>query len=837
MKNIKRGITIALIAAMVLALAAGLGGCGKQSGQASASAAPTGDVYVPEYITVKNTFTNGINNVCYAGDKFYVSTSEVVGDSTPAGVTPDYEGQYSVYGMAVYKVGMDGSCEKFNYTPSAVPEGQQGNVNMQNMTASADGTLYMLEDVYTYTNNAPDGMTQDDPNYWNYYQSSDVYRLRAINPDGSDLATIDLSSLNTSSGAADNGNGNNAYPNGFTVDKDGNIYLLTNGNTNTLYVFDKTGKQLYTIDCGQNPPQSITTLKDGRIACLAYVTSDDKTSGAYQLQVVDTAAKAFGGDSIKLPPSVYSIIPGGGDYDFYYNNGSNFFGYKIDGEKNDKLFNWINCDVDSDSMSGVVVMDDGRVAGFSSSYGGAVYDGMAAATTAASAATGSDVTQQYTCELVILTKKPASSVPQKTHITLATQSLDYSVRGSIISFNKSSDKYHIDVEDYSEYNTDTDSTAGMKKLTTEILAGNMPDILDLNGMPEEQLAEKKLLEDLYPYIDSDADMKREDFFPNLIKALEVDGKLYTTCNGFSIFTAIGAKSVVGDTPGWTVDEFNAALAKMPEGCTAFDQYVTRDDILTYSLGLDMDSFVNWSTGECTFDSDAFVKLLEFAKSFPSTFDWEHYQWTDADNPQTRIANGQQMLYMTSLSDFQSFQMYKALFGGDITCIGFPTAYGNGNMFTVSGGYAISASSQNKDAAWSFIRQFMLPAFQTGNYAYQFPSNMNAFNQKLKTAMTPEYQKDENGNYVLDANGNKIEVSQGGWSWGNSDTIEIHALTQDEADQITALINSTTKIMNTDQSINSIVKEEAAPYFADQKSAEEIAKLVQSKVSIYVNEQR
>ncbi len=31
-------------------------------------------------------------------------------------------------------------------------------------------------------------------------------------------------------------------------------------------------------------------------------------------------------------------------------------------------------------------------------------------------------------------------------------------------------------------------------------------------------------------------------------------------------------------------------------------------------------------------------------------------------------------------------------------------------------------------------------------------------------MTPEYQKDENGNYVLDENGNKIEVSRGSVGW-------------------------------------------------------------------------
>ena len=44
-------------------------------------------------------------------------------------------------------------------------------------------------------------------------------------------------------------------------------------------------------------------------------------------------------------------------------------------------------------------------------------------------------------------------------------------------------------------------------------------------------------------------------------------------------------------------------------------------------------------------------------------------------------------------------------------------------------------------------------------------------------------------------------------------------------------------MNYDMSIADIVTEQAAAYFSGQKSAEEVAKLIQSKANIYINEQR
>ena len=52
-----------------------------------------------------------------------------------------------------------------------------------------------------------------------------------------------------------------------------------------------------------------------------------------------------------------------------------------------------------------------------------------------------------------------------------------------------------------------------------------------------------------------------------------------------------------------------------------------------------------------------------------------------------------------------------------------------------------------------------------------------------------------------------------------------------------VIASATKMMDYDMSIINIVKEEAAAYFAGQKTAQEVCKLIQSKANIYINEQK
>ncbi len=69
--------------------------------------------------------------------------------------------------------------------------------------------------------------------------------------------------------------------------------------------------------------------------------------------------------------------------------------------------------------------------------------------------------------------------------------------------------------------------------------------------------------------------------------MEVNGGLYQITSSFNVATLIGATSVVGDKPGWTYQDLQAALATMPEGCQALDMYTTRGDLLQTLLCTDL----------------------------------------------------------------------------------------------------------------------------------------------------------------------------------------------------------------------------------------------------------
>jgi hypothetical protein len=140
-------------------------------------------------------------------------------------------------------------------------------------------------------------------------------------------------------------------------------------------------------------------------------------------------------------------------------------------------------------------------------------------------------------------------------------------------------------------------------MNTEIIAGsNVPDILDVSQLPVGQYVSRGFLEDLYSYIDSDAELSRDSFVPSVLKALEINGGLYQATPGFGVFTVIGRSDVVGENMGWTLDEMMECLAEHPEGTELFQQGLTQSDMLEYICYMYMNDFVDWQNGTCSFDS-------------------------------------------------------------------------------------------------------------------------------------------------------------------------------------------------------------------------------------------
>ena len=808
-KNFKSLIASIVAVVMIFSLAA----CGKSGGQSGTpgSSGKSGSkpgkdsapefVYVSSFREVGSVENQAVGAACFTDTGFYTTPSEVVGQREPyEGEEEMYEGQFNINEERLYFVSYDGQRTKLeNYEPFSftAEDGHDGYGEMNKLACDRDGNLAAIYHTWESWFDAPEGMSEDDPDYWNYYKYEENWFVRTMDPTGRTLNTTKIEI-----------NANDWFwPNSMAY-TDGKVLLACSDG---LRIFNADGSPAAKISM-DGYVQSVLTLSDGT-PCIVY--SDNMTYET-RLGAIDLSNGRIK-QTWNCPSNSYGFLSGGGDYDLYYQSGINIYGYKLDTESGEKLFDWLNVDVIQDNLGGYTVRQDGSIFAVTNAW--------------------DSNWENVTTEFVTIEKKSFSDVPQKEELTLACQWPDSNLQEAVVRFNRNSN-VRINVVDYSQYNNEDDWNAGMTKLTTEIMAGTMPDILALSGLPYQQMAARGLLEDLYPYMEKDKEIDRDDFLPNVLRALEVGGKLYSTVTNFTVVTLAGASSVVGDEPGWSFDDLQAALRSMPDGCTVLDQYTTSGDILRAELTIDADYYIDWETGKVNFDSKEFVDLLNFSKLFPNSYDWNTYEWDPNDTTANRIAEGKQMLMQMYIGSFEDLVSNEAQFGGKMTYIGYPTVSGVGSYLNLTSGYGISSSCSDKEAAWQFLRGFMTEKALEGRYYWGFPANRNLLEKKLQEAMTVEYEKDAKGNYRLDDNGERIPVAKGGfWAEGMDEPTMFYALTQEQADKVMAVINSTDKLYMENTAVLDIIFEQLDAFLSGQKSAEEVAKLVQGKMSIYVNEQR
>lgn len=771
-----------------------------------------------------------VNQICAAGTTLYLTASMQGEEIT--NTDPDTGETWSYYNSRLGVLTIDpdtGICtELSNLQLPEVPEGAEGSVNCYNMIGSDDGTLWMLVNVYATQYELPDDFDPNTDSKWNY-PSTDINGsyLMHIAADGSTIASLDLSDTNNE----DNEDGMSGNLSSFAVDAAGNLYV---SDYNNIYVLDAEGNVQFKLD-GSQYNGSLYRLNAQQVGVMWYNYTDDVNAadenGQYFVPI-DLETKDWG-EKVKLPSNVGSILPGDDAYDFYYTYNNNIYGYAAKTDTKDKLVDWLACDVDTNNMSGYAMLSDSRVAALMQDWN----------------------TDPTTYQLIVLHRVDASEIKEKKVLTLACMYLDWNLRSMIVEYNKTNDEYRINVVDYSEYATDDDYNAGVTKLTTEIISGSVPDIFLTSNLPIDKYAAKGVIADLNTFMDGGNGLSRDYFVPQVMSALEKDGKLYELPTSFSVQTAYALSSIASRYETWNVAAVQDAMTQLQEGATVFSNGWTKNTALSNCLSRNLSAFVDWTTGKCEFDSEAFQQLLAFCNSFPAeTSDGDgaiayassaDIAVDDAmwDSDATRITNGKQLMSTIGMYSFDSYIWNVYAIRDKITFTGYPTEDGSGSSFELQMPMAISSVTKYPDAAWDFVCSIIkkMNTIDENNYYYGFPISQAAFDAEMTDIMTEQYQLDENGEQVdWDGDGEPDKAIRGSYeTMENGETVykDVYALTQEDIDQILGVINSTRSVYDYDQEILDIITDEVAAYFAGDKDVQTTANMIQSRVNLYVQEQR
>ena len=444
--------------------------------------------------------------------------------------------------------------------------------------------------------------------------------------------------------------------------------------------------------------------------------------------------------------------------------------------------------------------------------------------------------------LHLLSPADAAGLKPRKELVFGTISLSGEDRARINRFNSESGEYHITVEDYAVYQSDTgyiDWNASRTRMATMISAGAIPDILDMDGLPLRRFGSRGFLEDLWPWIDGDPELGREKLMTRPLEEASQDGRLYILGEAFGIHTLVGPADMVGDRMGWSYEDFLAVREAMPPEFVMLETGgADRTGMLQSLLWEEEDVFLDWEAGICRFDSEEFRELLEFCCQLPEEDSWR----SDAG-----MLEGNAVAMRAHVFSFDGMfdgaAMYKGMCGGDMAYIGYPTASGRpGASFRLSQKLAMTTACREKEGAWSFLRTLLLPEEHTVNYESLtdkavFYINKAAFRNMTEQAMTPAYAVDEEGNYRLSQDGGRIEKPKRSFSINHvRNPCEIYAFTEEDYEQWMALYEAASGLNDFDSALADIITETAGACFAGDKTLDETVELIQNRASLYISEQ-
>ncbi len=793
------------IGAALLALCLLLTACGeKQSDSGPANTSGTG-VYTSDIVPLDLPLTELTASGAAGGSLYLAGPEEEAPEEDGLEDEVVSSGSFSFSGSSdgddvTFYSGMAGRAALYRLdasTGEAVKlEGYapESGVSVGSIVPCGDGTLWVLEQT-----DSREGATLDDiegggVSFGLSGASVSDQVWRRLSADGSqELERVDLAGLAQALDAE--------TVTDTRMDTAGRLYAASGS---TVTVLDSGFTALFACKCPE-AVERLVTLADGGVGAVAG------GGEGWTLYPIDPETQNLGA-GCPLSGSARDFYAGDEAHPFLYRSGDSLYRWSRDAAASEKLLSWSGAGVDCGQVNALTFQEDGQGA--------------------ALLRDGSEWPVTYSLARLI----PAGEevLAGRTVLTLATMGMSSGTRTRVLEFNRTNSQYYIEVIDYSEYNTADNASAGITKLNTEILAGNMPDLLDVSeGISLRRYAARGMLEDLWPFIESDPSLGRAGVMERVLEADEINGKLCRVFPRFAIETAAGSPSIVGNRMGWTLEDLKTALAKLPEGSGVIGDNETRSSILETMFADSLDSFVDWEAGTASFDSQDFQAILEFCNTFPA----QAQETGDQGDAYTRVMEGSQLLLPVYLSDLASPQIYRAIFGGEAAFVGYPNEAGSGVSFSVDGGIAMSSACKDKDGAWSFLRQALLPSEnQFMVNTIDFAVNRADFEREAQESMEIKYLKDENDNLITGPDGEPMTEGMS-FLYTGSQLIQLKPASQEDYQQVMDLYGAADSVTGRDEDIWAIVQECAGAYFAGDQTAEGAAKAIQNRVSLYINEQK
>lgn len=370
-----------------------------------------------------------------------------------------------------------------------------------------------------------------------------------------------------------------------------------------------------------------------------------------------------------------------------------------------------------------------------------------------------------------------------------------SIRTAINAFNRENKNYYITIRDYN---------GNLERMHADMAAGNGPDIIDMMYSEYyESYVKNGYLEDLSPYLEQSR--YRDDIVWNVLDAYRIDDGLYLFVPQFRLEGLMLHPDYEAFVEEWNMETFLELIEK-----NQWDKDIFRgsmgdpESLLHYMMCGRQEEFIDWEQETVAFETEEFMDMLALCREYAQA------DWSD-EAEMTYEEREWNALCSISIfaGGFSSYLSHVDIYGREYPIYGYPTLSGQTyGIIACADSCAIYAGSKQKDGAWEFIESLLLESNQKyrGIANPGFPIRSSVLKEMAEEGMT------------IRSNG--VEM----------------AMTADEILILEDIIyNRELSRVLIDPDIWAVVREETASYFAGDKSAQEAAHIIQSRVRIILQE--
>ncbi len=706
----------------------------------------------------------------------------------------------------------DYAFSSFTEVPFAKEEGENVSSSFQCVTSGPDGSVWYIKSVYHYSymeENSTYEIAVDD--VAGYGETENNAYLVKVDGTGNIVLEQDITETIM---VSDSENGYEYLPYVNTMLFTDNAITLFVDGTKAINLDINTLEKVSQFDF-ENYVESVFQSQDGRIFFLSWGSS------SYQVSEFDpvsgkTSEVKIGMNTERLYS--YYFHPGCAGYDFILTDVDAVYGYNFADAEPVEICNFTNSDVNVGyGIEPIFISPEEFLIGY--------YD-----------------YDQSENVALRMTKIPADQITEKYIITVAGSFIDTEFKAALMKFNRTNDRYKVIFRNYSQYNNQSNNWNGaVEQLDRDILSvTNAPDIIliDSYSMDLSKYTSKNVFLDLYTLLEGTS-FNKADYLENVLGAFETNGKLYAVSPVVSFTTLIGKASRFGDKTGWTLTEFLEMHKSLPEGASMYQEQ-NRQGFGATILSLAAKQFVG-ENGRCSFDSDEFKSLLSYLKDIPATYDaYESLRESDPrywDNYELAAMQDKAILRNAYISSFNQIPEFEVQFGEPVSFIGYPMATEgiSGTLISPQIQLAVTNTSKVKEGCAQVLMYLLSDEFQDryagGNNrygSYTFPIRKSSIEKKKENDLKPRY-------YTYYEDGVEKQEEYENTYWIGGEQVELRKSTEEDTQRIYDLISSATVVSSSSTQVTDIINEEAQPYFDGQKSVDDVANIINSRVQIKINE--